>query len=360
VAEPGKDVSCVADDNESYLDTSDTGGDLECFENRVTSVPAAYRPLGIYAQEGVLDAPLPAGSDVFATIYVASETPTVGRVTGVLMATDREIGTGTSAVQPILGFGTGDGSNAQGNPLPDGGGCELAGELCWTKFDLSFETTRAGFTGEPLTFQIQLLGVRAYAFGHEGAHASKVAIVAAPMPATGLDFGVTIDEPADGSSVVAGSEVVAGGRVSFPDLGSDPTGAGDHPSTRGVQVSLDDPDFTDPIEASVDAESGTWQAPLGAIEAGAHTVYARARVDTTTSEVATSTFTAAPDARVEWQIVSRNAAPAPDGWATADGIATWTYAFSTADYGNGQRTLVARLVEGGLETARATASARFR
>jgi hypothetical protein len=360
VAEPGKDVSCIADDNESYLDATDTDGDLECFENRVTSVPAAYRPLGIYAQDGVLDAPIPAGSDVFATIYVASETPTIGRATGVLMATDREIGTGASAVQPILGFGTGEGSNAQGAPLPDGGGCDVAGELCWTKFDVSFETTRAAFTGEPLTFQIQLLGVRAYAFGHEGAHASKVAIVAAPLPASGLDFGVTIDEPADGSSVVAGSEVVAGGRVSFPDLGSDPTGAGDHPSTRGVEVSLDDPDFTDPIDASVDEASGTWQAPLGAVDAGMHTVHARARVDTTTSEVASSTFGAAPDARVEWQIVERNAAPTPDGWRTADGIASWSFAFSTGDYGKGQRTLVSRLVEGELETARATVSARFR
>ena len=116
VAEPGKPLSCNADDNESYLDTSNTAGDLECFENRVTSVPAAYRPLGIYAQDGVIDAPLPAGSTVFATLYVASETATVGRATGVLMATDREIGTGASAVQPILGFGTGPGSNAQGNP----------------------------------------------------------------------------------------------------------------------------------------------------------------------------------------------------------------------------------------------------
>jgi hypothetical protein len=276
------------------------------------------------------------------------------------MATDREIGTGASAVQPILGFGTGAGSNAQGNPLPDGGGCDLAGELCWTTFDLSFETTRAAFTGEPLTFQIQLLGVRAYAFGHEGAHASKVAIVAAPMPASGLDFAVTVDEPADGSRVVAGSAVVAGGRVSFPELGSDPTGAGDHPSTRGVLVSLDDPNFGDPIEASVDAASETWHAPLGAIDAGTHTVYARARVDTTTSEVASSTFTAAPDARVEWQIVNRNAAPTPDGWRTADGIASWSYTFATEEYGKGRRTLVARLVEGGLEAARATVSAQFR
>ena len=360
VAEPGKEPSCVADDNESYLDTSNTSGDLECFENRVTSVPAAYRPLGIYAQDGVLDAPLPAGSDVYATIYVASETSTVGRATGVLMATDREIGTGTSAVAPILGFGTGSGSNAQGNPLPNGGGCEIAGELCWTKFDVSFETTRPAFAGEPITFQIQLLGVRAYAFGHEGAHASKVAIVAAPMPATGLEFGVTIEEPADGLSVASGSEIVAGGRVSFPDAGSDPTGAGDHPTRRTVEVSVDDSGFGSPIEAAVDDASGTWSAPLGDLADGAHTVHVRARMDQTSSAVATSSFVVAADARVEWQVVARNGAPDPAAWQTADGVAAWSFSFDTGAQGPGQRTIVSRLVEGGLETARATVRARFR
>ena len=360
VAEPGTTPSCVADDNESFMDTADTSGDLECFENRVTSVPAAYRPLGIYAQDGVLDAPLPAGSDVFATLYVASETATVGRATAVLMATDREIGTGVSAVQPILGFGTGDGSNAQGTPLPDGGGCAAAGELCWTRFDVSFETTRAAFTGEPLTFQIQLLGVRAYAFGHEGAHASKVTVVAAPIPATGLGFGATIDAPADGSTVVSGSAIVAGGRSSFPDLGSDPTGAGDHPATRAVEVSLDDASFADPSEAALDEATGSWTLSLGELPDGAHTLHARARVDTTTSDVAVSEFTVGPDARVEWQVVRKNAAPAPDAWQVADGVTSWTYTFDASAGGSGQHTILTRLVEGGLETARAEVRARFR
>jgi hypothetical protein len=357
-AEPGKEVSCNADDNESYLDASNSAGDLECFENRITSVPAAYRPLGIYAQDGVLDTPLAAGSQVYATVYVASETTTVGRATGVLMATDREIGTGTSAVQPILGFGTGDGSNVQGNPLPDGGGCEVAGELCWTKFDLSFETSRPAFAGEPLTFQVQLLGVRAYAFGHEGEHASRVAIVAASMPPSGLDFGVTIDQPADGSPVPAGSEVVAGGRVAFPDAGSDPTGAGDHPTTRRVELSLDDPSFGSPIEAAWDQAGGTWSASLGSPGAGEHTLHARATMDQSVSEVAASTFTVGPDARVEWQVVARNAAPAPDAWRTATGVEAWSFDLDTAAYGKGHWTVVTRLVEAGLETARATARVR--
>ena len=85
------------------------------------------------------------------------------------MAADREIGTGEGALQPVLGTGPGPGTNVQGNELPDGGCCAAVGELCWTKFDLSFKTTRPAFTGEQLTFQIELLGARAYAFGHEGA-----------------------------------------------------------------------------------------------------------------------------------------------------------------------------------------------
>jgi hypothetical protein len=359
-AEPGTEVSCIADDNESYMDTSDTSGDLECFENRVTSVPAAFRPLGIYPASTNLEAPLPAGSDVYVTVYVTSATPTVGRVTGTLMATDREIGTGMSGMQPMLGFGTGPGSNAQGNPLPDGGGCETAGELCWTRFDVGFETTRPAFTGEHLTFQIGLLGVREYAFGHEGLHASKVAIVAAPMPDTGLEFGTTIDSPSGGSTVTSGTEVLAGGRVSFPDLGSDPTGAGDHPTQRAVEVSVDDASFTAPQQAAWDPQSGTWSLSLGELATGGHTVYARARMDTTYSAVASSAFTVAPDARVEWQVVRKNSAPSADGWETASGVGSWSFQLATGSYGSGNWTIVVRLVEDGLEVARATVAVKFR
>ena len=224
---------------------------------RVTSVPAAYRPLGIYASSNVLDAPLPAGSDVYATIYIASVLTSVIRPTGVLMATDREIGNGQGLFTPVLGIGPGPGYNAQGNELPDGGACAALGELCWTKFDLAFKTTRPAFTGEQLTFQIQLLGAQGWAFGHEAGHASKVAIVAAPMPPTGLEFGVTIDQPAAGSRVNSGSTVIAGGRATFPDLGSDPDGAGDHPSENYVEISLDDASFAHATTADLDEASGT-------------------------------------------------------------------------------------------------------
>ncbi|MBA2718381.1 MAG: S8 family serine peptidase [Chloroflexi bacterium] len=348
-AEPGKALSCLADDNEQYMDKTDTVGDLEpCFESRVTSVVAAYRPLGLFAASDALDAPLPAGSTVYATVYLAAETPSAIRPTGVLMATDREIGTGEGQLAPVLGSG------------PNGAGCAALGEACWTKFLLSFETTRPAFVGEPLTFQVQLIGARSWAFGHEGGHASKVAIVAAPMPDSGLEFGATIETPADGSTVVAGSDVVAGGRYAFPDLGSDPTGAGDHPTTHRVEVSLDDASFGSPRTAVLDEATRTWSARLGSLAAGRHTVHARAMIDQQASPVAASTFTVGPDARIEWQVVDRNAAPDPSAWQTADGTTSWTYRFSTADSGAGQRTLVTRLVEAGLETARALVRARFR
>jgi hypothetical protein len=275
------------------------------------------------------------------------------------MAGDREIGTGSGSIQPVLGTGTGPGSNAQGNELPAGPACATVGELCWTKFDISFETTRPAFRGEQLTFQIQLLGARAWAFGHEGLHASKVAIVAAAMPASGLDFGATIDEPTNGSRVVTGSSVTAGGRVTFPDLGSDPTGAGDHPTTRRVEVSLDDPSFANLIPATIDDASGTWSANLGTPANGSHRVYARAAIDQTRSSVVSTSFSVAPAARVEWQVVKKNAAPDPAGWQVASGLESWTFSFDSATYGKGDRTIVVRLVSEGLELTRATVRAKF-
>ena len=158
----------------------------------------------------------------------------------------------------------------------------------------------------------------------------------------------------------SGSPVVAGGRYTFPDLGSDPTEAGDHPTRRIVEVALDDPSFAAASEATLDETSGTWTAPLGLVADGPHTLHVRARMGTTTSAPASSAFTVVPDARIEWQVVARNAAVHPARWGTADGVAAWRYSFATGDYGSGHWTIVSRLVEGGLETARATVRARFR
>jgi hypothetical protein len=360
VAEPGVEPSCAAPDTERYMDTSNTEGDLECFDARATSVPAAYRPVGIYASSDVLDAPLPTGSDVYVTLFIGSVFPAVIRPTGVLVATDREIGKGTGNFAPVIGTGPGPGYNAQGNEVPDGGGCAALGELCWTKYDFTFKTTRPAFTGEQLTFQLQLLGAQGWAFGHEAGHASKVAIVAAPMPPTGLDFGVRIDQPAANDRVTSGSTVVAGGRATFPDLGSDPTGAGDHPSENYVEVSLDSASFTNATTADLDEASDTWSAQLGVLANGSHTLYARARMGATTSAVSSVTFTIAPDARVEWQIVKKNAAPSTGGWQTASGVASWSFQFATSAYGSGSWTILGRRVEDNLEIARATVAVKMK
>jgi len=347
-AEPGTATGCAETNNEKYMDRTDRVGDLEpCFDSRVTSVVAAFRPVGIFAAADTLDAPLAAGSTARVDLYMAGETPSMIRPTGVLMATDREIGTGQGAFMPVIGSG------------PGGAACATLGDACWTHYQFEFATSRHAFTGEQLTFQVQLIGARSWAFGFEGAHASKVTLVPAELPASGLEFGVTVTEPADGSTVRASERVTAGGGYAFPDLGSDPNGAGDHPTTQRVEVALDDPSFASPVEASLDEASRTWSVPLGKLELGEHIVHARAVTDGATSEVASSAFRVVPDASVEWQVVEKNAATDPARWQTASGVAAWSFTFLTGDYGKGPRTIVVRLVEGGLETARSTVRAKF-
>ncbi len=344
-----KEPKCDATSNESYLDAFDSGGDLEpCFESRVTSVAAAYRPLGIFPLAATLGAPVPAGSKVHVELFVTTETPAVVRPTGVLMATDREIGTGPGLAQPVSGSG------------PNGAGCATLGEACWTRYQFAFDTKRPAFAGEQITFQVQLLGTRSWAFGFEGGHASSVTVVAAEVPATGFDFGATIAEPAAGARVPEGQRVVAGGTASFPDPGSDPTGAGDHPNRRRVEVSVDNESFTTPVEARLDPATGTWSAPLGKLSPGTHTVYARAVVDRTVSPVASQSFTVVPDARVEWQVVKSGASPVSDGWQGTEGFGHWVFSFDTADYGPGPHAIVTRVVAEGAVQVQRSVDVRFR
>jgi hypothetical protein len=347
-AEPDEPVAgCDVEKNEQYMDREDTSGDLEpCFENRVTTVAAAYRPVGIFASSDVLDAPLPAGSLVTADVYLAGETPAAVRPTAVLVATDREIAEAPGTFQPVVGSG------------PGGAACAALGEACWTHYTIGLRTTRPAFAGEHVTFQVALFGTRSWAFGHEGDHASRVTIVPAAVPATGFAFGATVTSPAAGEAVEQGTTVVAGGSYSFPDQGTDPTGAGDHPSTRRVQVSLDDATFRRPVEATLD--DGTWSAPLGGPAPGAHRVYVRAMVDRTASAVRSAAFTVRPSTRVEWQVVERNATPDAAAWRDATGLSTWSYSFDTATYGAGARTIVTRLVSAGEVLAEQTVAARFR
>jgi hypothetical protein len=259
---------CAASDSE-YMTRQDTAGDREpCYGNRITSVAAAYRPIGIWAAGDTLEAPLPAGSQVTATVYLATE-EAAAEVRGVLNATDREIGRGSGGVKAT-------------RPTPHGAACQALGEQCWTRYDITFTTDRPAVAGEQLTFQAEHLGTRTWAYGYEGEHVSRVRILPAPMPATGLEFGATLDEVTGGKK---NAPVVARGAVAFPDLGSDPQGAGFHPTVEHVQVSVDDPTFARPVYAQVDPATGTWTAVLPGTGPKS-VVHVRALRDRTASAVA--------------------------------------------------------------------------
>jgi hypothetical protein len=347
-AEPDTVPGCTW--NTQFMDQEDRAGDNElCFDSRVTSVLAAYRPVGIFPTSHDVGIALPSGSTVFVELFMAGETPSVIRPTGVLMAGDRELGKGEAVPQPVLGSG------------PGGAGCTALGEACWTKYTFSFDTTRPAIAGEQLTFQVQLLGARSWAFGHEGAHASRITIVAAPLPATGLQFGVAVTSPAEGEKVPRG-QVVALGSASFPDLGT--TEAGDQPSQRRVEVSGDDPSFAAPIRATLNGADGqwSWSAPLGELAPGQHTLYARAAIDTTSSEVTARRFTVDVldgRERVEWQVVAVGGQPAADGWRLAQGVLGWAFEIDTPAFGRGTFRIHVRLVEGGQPTAQTFVEAKF-
>ena len=138
------------------------------------------------------------------------------------------------------------------------------------------------------------------------------------------------------------------------------TSAGDHPSVHRVWVSVDDPNFGKPIQATIDEASGTWSASLGALPLGGHAIYARASMDTTKSAVARSTFIVGPKAHVEWQIVKPGTAARPGAWKTANGLGSWNFTFKTSTYGHGARTLIVRLVQGNAVLARQSVSIRLR
>ncbi|MCP3822421.1 hypothetical protein NLX86_31345 [Streptomyces sp. A3M-1-3] len=179
-------------------------------------------------------------------------------------------------------------------------------------------------------------------------------------PAAPPRTGRTTRPAADGSQVAASETVVAGGAYAFPDLGTDPEGVGDRPETRRVQVSVDDESFGSPRSAKLDESTGTWQAEVGRLSVGEHVLYARAVRDGTPSEVVRTAFRVTPDARVEWQVVDRNSPVDPAAWRPATGLDDWSFGLSTSAYGTGHKTVVARLVERGTETARDVVWVRFR
>jgi hypothetical protein len=237
--------------------------------------------------------------------------------------------------------------------------CQELGEFCWNKFNWSFTTARPAIAGEQLTFQVQMIGARAWSFGYEGQHRSMITIIPAPLPPTGLEFGAAINSPTQGEEVPNG-EVVALGTAQFPDLGT--TEAGDHPTRKHVQVSVDDPDFGSPVEATLDETSGTWSAPLGQQTPGAHILYARAAIDTNYSPVNSSSFTVSAlsgDERVEWQVVSNDAEPDPAYWRTANGVLQYSFEINTSIHGAGTFQIYVRLMKGDAQLAITSVTARF-
>ena len=364
--EPELTPSCA--NGVTYMDQGDSTGDFEpCFTNRATSVLAAYRPLGIWPTTIDTTIPIPAGSNVQVELYIATDQVTVVRPTGVLMAGDRVIGTGAGTPLPTIGSGPwiSQGSPvAPPEPLPSGvvideNRCQELGEMCWNKFNWSFTTDRPAIAGEQLTFQVQMIGARAWAFGYEGQHRSLITILPAPLPESGLEFGAAITSPAEGEEVPNG-EVVALGSAQFPDLGT--TEAGDHPTRKRVDVSVDDPNFGSPIEATLDEASGAWSAPLGRLTAGAHTLYLRAAIDTNYSPVTSRSFTVSVlsgDEHVEWQVVADGVQPDPTYWRPATGVLQYSFEVNTPVYGRGIFQIYVRLMRGDTQLTITSVTARF-
>ncbi|GAA4891540.1 hypothetical protein ACFPM3_17905 [Streptomyces coeruleoprunus] len=321
---------------ERTMDRTDRAGDADgCAVGDTLSSAAPYLPTAAHPATDTLGEPLASGSKVRAELYVKTRAPAaLVAPSVVLLATDREIGRGKATAQPVTG--------------------------AWTKLTIEFATARHAFTGEQLTVQLLSDTTALLVVGYEGDHATRLSLDPAPLPPSGLAFGATIASPADGTEVTEGETVMAGGRFAFPDAGTDPEGVGGRPETHRVQLSVDDEGFAVPISAQLDEATGTWRAKAGRLPVGDHVLYARAVRDGTPSPVTRTAFRVTPDARVEWQVVSRNAPVDTAAWRPAAGLADWSFALTTSSYGAGHRTIVVRLVERGTETARTTARARFR
>ncbi|HVF06528.1 MAG TPA: S8 family serine peptidase, partial [Frankiaceae bacterium] len=332
-----------------YMDQTDSTGDMEpCFANRATTVLAAYRPIGIWPTASDIDFALPAGSTVSVELWVASDQVTVARPVGMLMAGDRELGSGAGTPTPMIGSGPWIAQGFPVNPniivgapqIPTGvavdqNKCRDLGELCWNKMTWSFTTNRHAVVGDQLTFQVSIAGIRALAFGHEGQHRSRITITPAAAPSSELETTVTIGEPTDGAALPEDPFTVSG-LTSYPNFGT--TEAGDHPTRKYVHVSVDDPTFANPVEAnltvSADQRSGSWTAPLPRLSVGAHTLYVRSCIDRdcATAERNVTVQDTRSTPRVQWQVVASGATPTADGWRTANGLLFYSFDFDTRTY----------------------------
>jgi hypothetical protein len=368
--EPGSIPSCA--NPVTFMDQNDTIGDWDgCFENRATTVLAAYRPVGIWPTATDSTVALPAGTSVQVELYLATDQVTVIRPSGVLMAGDRVLGSGAGTPAPTIGSGPWIAQGLPVNPnivrgapaIPTGvmideNKCKELGELCWNKLTWSFTTTRPAVPGEQLTFQLSLIGARAWSFGYEAGHRSKIVIVPGTNTA-GLDFSVSFSDPAEGAKLAEGAFNAYGSAV-FPSLGTTP--AGDHPTLKRVDVSVDDATFANPIQATLDEASGSWWAPIPRLAVGAHTLYARASVDRNTSPVATRHITVLDtqtSPRVQWQVTPRGGTPSDGAWQQASGVTSFVFQVDTRSYGLGSFTIHTRLQEQGAPTASSSVNVRF-
>jgi len=260
-AECGVPQTVTEDDMEQFMDQVNSDDDAEpCFDSRITSTVAAFRPKGIFTATDTLAGTLPAGSEVNISVFVQTVEPGPIVMTGRLMATDRVLG--ESAETP--------GVSAPG---------------VWTEIPISFTTDRAAFRGEHLTIQFTLAGHTEWAYGHEADHASFATIQPAAAPDGGDEFGVTIDSTSPAGD---GSGISLSGKVAFPDLGPDEdlNNAGFHPTQFNVEISVDDENFGNRVYAAVDPATGPWQTTIADPGAGSHQFFVRAMRDRTPSAVA--------------------------------------------------------------------------
>jgi hypothetical protein len=368
--EPAAAPSC--DDPVTFMDQNDTTGDWDgCFENRATTVLAAYRPVGIWPTATDSTVALPAGTSVQVELYLATDQVTVIRPSGVLMAGDRVLGSGAGTPAPTIGSGPWIAQGLPVNPnlvsgapaIPTGvaidqNKCKDLGELCWNKFTWSFTTTRPAIPGEQLTFQVSLIGTRAWSFGYEAGHRSKIVIVPGTNTA-GLDLAVSFSDPAEGAKLAEGA-FNAYGSATFPSLGTTPSG--DHPTLKRVDVSVDDATFANPVQATLDESSGSWWAPIRRLAVGAHTLYARASLDRNSSPVVTRHITVLDtqtSPRVQWQVTPRGGTPTESAWQPAAGVTSYVFQFDSRTYGKGDFTIYTRLLEQGAPTASTSVNVRF-
>ena len=358
------------------MNQTDSDGDFDpCFENRATTVLAAYRPVGIWPTDSDSTIALPSGTSVQVELYLATDQATIVRPTGVLMAGDRVLGTGAGTPTPTIGSGPWISQGFPVNPniitiggvppLPPGvkidqNKCAELGELCWNKLTWSFTHDASGDPRRTADvpgpahrrarLELRLPGTASLKDRHRpGGDAAHPASTSAFPSAT---------RPRARSFPRARSTRI--GSATFPSLGT--TEAGDHPTDKRVDVSVDDPNFANPVQANLDVASGAWSAPIPRLAPGNHTLYARAQMGTNRSGVTVRKFTvlntqSAP--RVQWQVTPRGGTPSDAAWQPATGVLSYSFEVDTRTYGKGDFTIHTRLLEQGAPTATTSLNAKF-